>query len=107
MYCTQCGRQRPPDYKFCPECGAAQAPAQTAPYQHPYPHAPYSQVAIQGIAVQQHPYKQIGGMLKFVQVMRVLGIISMVWFALALAASWFLISFQADLLPNTISTLRC
>ncbi|MCL2194893.1 MAG: zinc ribbon domain-containing protein [Oscillospiraceae bacterium] len=80
MYCPQCGTQKPPTAAFCPECGL-KAPVQPAAFQQPpYPQAPYH-----GMPQQQHPYQRIGGMLSFLQVIRVLLIIALVLVGIGLA----------------------
>ncbi|MCL2531236.1 MAG: zinc ribbon domain-containing protein [Oscillospiraceae bacterium] len=61
MYCTQCGTQKPPNATYCPECGVQSAQAQQW-QERLYPPQP-------------HPYKQIGGMLRFLHVLMILGIV--------------------------------
>jgi len=81
MYCPQCGTQRPPDCKFCANCGAAQAPMQP---QQPQQQTPYNAYA-QPYFNRQHPYKRIGGMLRWFQVSLIIAAIWMpfyLWFQL-------------------------
>ncbi|MCL2194894.1 MAG: zinc ribbon domain-containing protein [Oscillospiraceae bacterium] len=69
MYCPQCGTQKPPHAAFCPECGL-KAPVQSA---HAYPQVPY--YAHQHAMPQHHPYQQIGGVLRWLQVGMIIVII--------------------------------
>lgn len=101
MYCTQCGAQRPLDCRFCTECGAAQVPTQP---QQPYPQAPHNAFT-PPFPPPLHPYKQIGGMLLFIQVLRILSIIGMVFFGiimLIMTVGLVFIVAMGDLITQTL-----
>lgn len=61
MFCPTCGTQHPDDAKFCPGCGAPNAPQQAAAPQQPAPQEPtlnQQPVYQQPVAPQQPVYQQ-------------------------------------------------